>query len=204
MIIVSMIFGVMLSAARADIPLSERDALLAIIRYAAPEVREKWNGFPGGECGWDGIVCDADKRHVQKLFIYEAGLNRLAPEIGQLTALTALDLSANKLMELPAEIGQLPVLSVLWLDDNQLTELPPEIGRLSALTALYLENNQLTRLLAEIGRLSTLRYLSLYGNQLTDIPGEISRLTALTELGLSANKLKTLPPETGLVQKLDR
>ena len=50
------------------------------------------------------------------------GLTTLPPEIGQLTALTQLDLCDNQLTSLPPEIGQLTVLTQLDLSDNQLDE----------------------------------------------------------------------------------
>ena len=45
-------------------------------------------------------------------------------------------LSGNQLTTLPPEIGQLTALTRLNLFDNQLTTLPPEIGQLTALTEL--------------------------------------------------------------------
>jgi Leucine-rich repeat (LRR) protein len=41
---------------------------------------------------------------------------------------TQIDLSSNKLTELPKEIEKLTSLTYLYLHNNKLTELPKEIG----------------------------------------------------------------------------
>jgi len=91
----------------------------------------------------------------------------------------------NKLNILPAEIGNLTALTWLNLSSNKLTSLPSEIGNLSALTWLNLYYNQLTSLPPEIGDLTALTELRLAVNQLTSVPSEIGNLTVLTELFLS-------------------
>ena len=65
------------------------------------------------------------------------GLKTLRPErIENLTDLTGLDLSGNKLTALPPEIGNLTNLIYLALGNNQLTALPHEIGKLTNLWQL--------------------------------------------------------------------
>ena len=54
------------------------------------------------------------------------------------TNATVLDLSDNRLTELPGELGQLTNLTRLDLSHNQLTELPGELGQLTNLTRLGL------------------------------------------------------------------
>ena len=122
--------------------------------------------------------------------------------MGQLHALTKLNLINNQLEALPSEIGQLQALTKLNLINNQLEALPSEIGQLQALTKLDLSLNRLTVLLPEIGQLVALTELILWNNQLAAIPPEIGQLHALTELDLSANQLAVLPPEIGQLQAL--
>ncbi len=105
-----------------------------------------------------------------------------------------LDLSSLGLTTLPPEIGQLKALTLLNLHDNQLTMLSPEIGQLNALTELYLHNNQLTTLPPEIGQLKALTTLYLFDNkQLTTLPPEVGQLTNLTELFLHRNPGLAIP-----------
>ncbi len=73
---------------------------------------------------------------------------------------------------LPPEIGQLSALTALHLHNNQLRTLPPEIGQLSALTELYLDNNQLTTFPPEIGQLAELEVFTINGNPLQALPPE--------------------------------
>ena len=106
-----------------------------------------------------------------------------------------LDLSYNKLTQLPTEIGHLTLLTELSLFDNKLTQLPTEIGNLTNLTYLSLSNNQLTQLPREIGNLTQLTELYLYNNELTQLPSEIGQLTQLNYLDLFGNPIEnTLNP----------
>ncbi len=84
----------------------------------------------------------------------------------------SIDLSHQKLIELPAEIGKLSNLEYLYLNNNQLTSLPSDIGSLSNLKELNLDDNKLTSLPAEIGNLNKLKYLTLDKNQIKNLPVE--------------------------------
>jgi internalin A len=101
------------------------------------------------------------------------GLSSLPPEIGQLTALTALYLHSNQLSSLPPEIGQLTALTELSIAHNQLRNLPPEIGQLTALTELSLESNQLSSLPSQLQQCTTLRWLYLHDNPSLNLSSEV-------------------------------
>ena len=129
-------------------------------------------------------------------------LTQLPVEIGQLTQLTELNLSINKLIQLPVEIGQLTQLTTLHLYCNKLTHLPVEIEQLTQLTTLNLSFNKLTKLPVEIGQLTQLTTLYLYDNNITQLPVEIGNLSRLTTLYLQNNKLTHLPVEIGQLTQL--
>ena len=148
----------------------------------------------------------------------------IPPEIGDLTALTTLDLSSNYLSgSIPPEIGTLTSLTRLDLGTNSLSgiippaignlanliqfdaganllvgRIPAEIGSIANLTMAALQDNMLFgEIPAEIGNLASLTWLDLSGNRFTGIvPHEIGGLDVLTWLDLSANALTGPVPAT--------
>jgi Leucine-rich repeat (LRR) protein len=119
-------------------------------------------------------------------------LERMIPEEVEQAITTAKDNRATVLsfkhrnvFFLPDSIGNLTNLTELDLTSNRLTSIPQSIRNLTNLTELDLSNNQLTSIPEWIGNLTNLTYLSLSNNQLTSIPEWIGNLTNLTKLDLS-------------------
>ncbi len=180
--------------------------LQAWVELAAPEERE-------ARLEAMQRILSAKQTNSRGLELDGLGLSSIPAEIGNLTALTRLNLSYNQLTTLPAEIGNLTALRELYfLSDkfsapsryNQLTTLPTEIGNLTALRSLDLYDNRLITLPAEIGNLTALTRLNLSGNQLITLPAEIGNLPALTHLNLGGNRLITLPAEIGNLADLSQ
>ena len=121
---------------------ADEDTLRAM-RAASPALQEWW---PDGESprSWKGVRWSDDR--LQVLNFEGSKLEVLPPQIGQLQALTWLDLTnCRQLKELPREFGQLKALTKLALYKCPLKELPPEFGLLLALDWLDLEDcDQLT------------------------------------------------------------
>lgn len=69
----------------------------------------------------------------------------LADSIFELTQLEVLNLSNNRLINIPESIAKLSNLNGLYLNNNQITSLPRFIINLSNLTKLYLSNNQINK-----------------------------------------------------------
>ena len=130
-----------------------------------------------------------------ELFLERFGLQELPPEIGNLTNLQYIDLSANKLSSLPSEIGNLTSLQGLSLWKNQLHTLPSEIGNLRELLYINLGGNCLFSLPPEIGTISSLQQIDLYDNQLKVLPPEIGNLSSLQGINLDDNPLQSPPQE---------
>jgi internalin A len=124
-------------------------------------------------------------------------LTALPQAIGNLTSLINLDLYANRLTALPESMGNLTALTYLDLGVNQLIALPESMGNLTALTYLYLRRNQLTKVPESIGNLTNLTHLFVRGNQLTGLPDSMGNLTALIQLDLGDNQLTALPGAIG-------
>ena len=159
---------------------------------------------------WEGVTVTSGR--VTALEIdntgEEDGISGAIPtELGDLTALTSLDISYNQLSgAIPTQIGTLTALTSLDLSSNQLTgAIPTQIGSLMGLTALVLSGNELTGAIpTQLGSLNSLVDLGLGGNQLTGaIPTQLGSLTGLTFLDLSSNQLTgAIPTQIGSLTAL--
>lgn len=185
-----------------------------------------WNGPPGTECAWYGVLCDG-LGNVRELALPQNNLvGTLPASIGQLTSLRTLSLFGNQLSggippqlanlanlqslalsgnplsgSIPPELGDLQQLEVLGLSGNQLTgSIPAELGALASLTDLELGSNQLSgNIPAALGNLANLRFLNLASNQLSgEIPASLGDLAQLLLFDLGFNQLSgSIPPELG-------
>jgi len=189
-----------------EIPQSECEALVALYNGTdGPSwtVQTDWL-VTNTPCSWYGVTCYDS--HVTRVDFNNGGSGNnlsgdIPPIIEDLTLLTFLDFSYNKLESVPAEIGNLTNLTVLNLAKN-LSSLPAEIGNLTSLTWLSLYANQLSSLPAEIWTLTSLTVLDLAKNQLSSLPAEIGNLINLTELYLGKTRLNNLPAEIGKLTSL--
>ena len=123
-------------------------------------------------------------RNLQRLHLYVWPLppqlpprGVILPELGHLTSLRTLSISAHRQPgKIPPELGNLTNLEVLGLFGNDLSgEIPPELGNLSRLRVLNLGNNQLSgHIPPELGKLDQLVIMDLNSNQLMGrIPQEL-------------------------------
>lgn len=169
---------------------------------------------------WAGVTVSGAPARVTELAVprrWSGGDNtlrgRIPPELGLLSKLEVLDLSAHHELtgEIPGELGNLSSLKTLDLSENWLTgEIPRELGDLANLEFLRLEDNRLTGSIPrELGQLAKLRQLRMgswpsTGNQLTGaIPPELGQLASLELLSLSKNLLEgPIPPSLGSLANL--
>ena len=95
-----------------------------------------------------------------------------------------LDLSGNKLKELPAWLGELQYMQEFRASRNKLIAFPEAICRWRALKRLDLSRNALTALPKCMGQLKQLVSLDAWDNDLADFPKELSGMDALRFLDL--------------------
>ncbi len=117
-----------------------------------------------------------------------------------------LNLSGQKIQELPSELFELKNLKRLILDHNPLISLPSEISTFPQLELLSLAHVNLTELPCDFSNLSNLRYLDLSHNQIVTFPFPILQLRSLEQLILHHNLLRLLPSEISdltLLEHLD-
>ncbi|KAL4188366.1 hypothetical protein AMTRI_Chr08g202040 [Amborella trichopoda] len=136
-----------------------------------------------------GLLSSLQELHLS----YSAFLGSLPPVIANLTSLTILDLSFNKLTgAIPASLGRLIQLESLILKGNLfMAKIPYEIYKMSSLLHLDISFNNLKgEITPNIGNLIHLTFLDLGFNMLNgSMPDEIGQLEHLETLYLSGNIL---------------
>ncbi|CAI2331901.1 unnamed protein product [Caenorhabditis sp. 36 PRJEB53466] len=115
-----------------------------------------------------------------------------------------LQLKWTGLKKVPEEIEQLAeVLRNLELSENKIREIPPFIGLFTQLKQLHLSNNSLEFMPDEIGQMKKLEILNLAGNKLASLPGSIAGCTDLRTIDLSSNAFPTFPIEILICMQLE-
>ena len=184
-VVIAVLILIPVGFAHAQIPASERAALIAL--YNSTEGsnwtdNSGWLGPAGTECSWFGVDCRMFDSNPLDMYVY------------------GLDLSGNQLIgTIPPELGNLTNMRNLYLSWNELTgSIPPELGNLSNARYIELHTNHLTGSIpAGLGNLPLINYMHLCCNQLGgEIPVQLANLTTILPAGLdiSWNALHTDDP----------
>uniref|UniRef100_A0A2I3GS98 Leucine rich repeats and calponin homology domain containing 1 n=1 Tax=Nomascus leucogenys TaxID=61853 RepID=A0A2I3GS98_NOMLE len=112
-----------------------------------------------------------------------------------------IDLSKNRLIEVPMELCHFVSLEILNLYHNCIRVIPEAIVNLQMLTYLNLSRNQLSALPACLCGLP-LKVLIASNNKLGSLPEEIGQLKQLMELDVSCNEITALPQQIGQLKSL--
>lgn len=112
-----------------------------------------------------------------------------------------LDLSNNKLRDLPPQLGQFRRLKRLFLTNNCFDSVPAVLAQLPALEMVSFKGNGL-RQLPMAALPFTLKWLILTDNQLTELPEDFGRYHRLQKLALAGNQLSHLPESMQQCQQL--
>eukprot|EP00051_Salpingoeca_urceolata_P002016 m.46162 g.46162 ORF g.46162 m.46162 type:complete len:1441 (+) comp11833_c0_seq2:378-4700(+) len=172
---------------------------------------------PGGKRGIDDQLEDAEDTGILSLSGREL---RTLPDIADydLSELTEIDLSHNRLPKVPDAVADmleleklncfhnviatvpnlrsLQSLASLNLGRNLITTLPAHLCFVP-LRSLNLSSNRLSSLPAELRYLSHLRELDCSNNLLEELPDELTEMVELKDLNVSRNRLKALPNGVG-------
>ena len=196
----------LLSVSYAEIPFSEKEALIDIFNKTGGDQwikSETWKQEPDHVCSWEGVGCNPEQTHVIQLDLSFKGVTGNIPSsIANLSFLESLIFNDNKIESLPNEIEQLQNVKQINMGQNKLHEFPAGIVKLVNLTSLDLGLNQLEHLPIEIENLTHLVYLKLNGTLLKGIPPSIGKLINLEKLYLHENMIDHLPFEIGRLTKL--
>ncbi|KAG8095945.1 hypothetical protein GUJ93_ZPchr0013g37829 [Zizania palustris] len=118
-------------------------------------------------------------------------------------SLRILDLTNNKIVEIPEEVGRLVNMQRLVLAGNLIENISVNIGYLRNLKILMLDRNRISTLPEELGSLSNLQQLSISHNYLARLPKSVGSLHNMLLLNVSDNKLIALPESIGGCSSLE-
>jgi len=203
-------------AANANIPASERNALVALYTStngASWTNKAGWN-FAGFECFSFGVTCDATSSHVTQIklggnnltgtlpdlsafpelrlfYVNHNGLTGEIPSLAGLTKLATFDVSYNQLTGTIPLLSGLTKLNSFYVSSNQLTgPIPPSLSGLTNLAYFEANYNQLTGTIPlSLSGLTNLTYFYAYSNQLTGAIPDLSGLNALQYFRVGGNHL---------------
>ncbi|MCW1887236.1 leucine-rich repeat-containing serine/threonine-protein kinase [Luteolibacter flavescens] len=143
------------------------------------------------------------------------GLREFPREIFDLAdSLEVLNLSGNRLADLPDDLPRLGKLRILFCSENDFSHVPSVIAECAGLSMvgfksnsiarvealppslrwLILTDNRIEALPASIGNCRPLQKLMLSGNRLAGLPEEMAACTNLELIRLAANRFESLPP----------
>jgi len=131
------------------------------------------------------------------------GLTELPHEVFALAdTLEVLNLSGNRLCELPHQLSRLHKLQVLFASDNAFTALPEVLGDCPALHMVGFKANRMAHVPAA-ALPPALRWLTLTDNAIGHLPTELGQRPALQKLMLAGNQLTALPDSLQAAHKLE-
>lgn len=137
---------------------------------------------------------------VYRLDLSGQKLKEVPEGVFRLKNLNALDLSNNKLKELPERLRELKFLQEFRASKNKLAAVPKGFCELTHLKRLDLSRNALTGLPQCVGAFTELVSLDLWDNDLADFPEEMADMQALRYLDLRAIQFEV--PEMEHLQSL--
>ena len=194
-------------------PADDDRSILLQWRATNPWLQDFWSDLNAPLASWKGVTADKKNGRVVEIEIHspqrlivERLTGTVPAALGNLTALTALDLSGNWLNgTVPATLGNLSELTSFNLSGNALEgSVPATLGKLAALTELDISRNMLNGTLpATLGQLRALTSLRLDRNELNGTaPAAFETLLLLEKLDLSSNELRSLPASLGKLLSL--
>lgn len=131
------------------------------------------------------------------------GLTELPEEVFALAdTLEVLNLSGNRLRELPHQLSRLHKLQVLFASDNDFEVLPEVLGDYPALQMVGFKANRIAHVPAA-ALPPALRWLTLTDNAIGHLPTELGQRPALQKLMLAGNRLQALPDSLQSAQRLE-
>lgn len=124
---------------------------------------------------------------LKYLSLHDTNIRVISPDISKLINLEHLYMYSNRIKDFRA-CCNLPNLKKLDLSYNKIVEIPDEIDNLISLKKLSLEFNSISSISPNIGKLCNLKSLILFANYITSLPSELKNLK-LKNLYINFNEL---------------
>ena len=201
------------SSARAAIPDSERQALLDL--YASTDgdqwtQNDNWNGPPGTECTWFGVVCDDAGAHVTDLSFgvdYGYGLGNnlqgtLPASLSDLTELVSLELALNPLSGPLPSLQRMSHLEIVDIGQDGLSGQFPDLGGLSSLEYFLAEGNLFEGPIPPLTGLDSLEGFDIDNNYVAGPFPDLSGAPALATFSARMNRLTGPMPSLTMLTQL--
>ncbi len=116
--------------------------------------------------------------------------------------LEILNLTGNRLSDLPGDFPRLRKLRIFFCSDNQFTHLPAVLGACPELEMIGFKANRIGRIHPDAFP-ERLRWLILTDNRLETLPASIGSRPRLQKLMLAGNRLQNLPDEMAACVNLE-
>lgn len=104
---------------------------------------------------------EKEAKRTKVFLLRNAGLPICPRRLPYMSSLREVDLSSNRIVEMPFDIGELHKLRILNLSYNFLASLPPSIGDLVILRQLNVAHNVMESLPEQVGELKRLEVCAL-------------------------------------------
>ena len=132
-----------------------------------------------------------------------SGIQDLTEWFGELTKISNLQLTYNRLAKLPQNIGNLSLLSGSFnASYNYIDSVPDSFGNLNLSWTLDFSSNRIASMSGSIGKLTNIQILYLQNNKLSSLPSGIGDMSNLLILDLTNNRLTGFPDDFGKLPKL--
>ncbi|XP_028142541.1 leucine-rich repeat-containing protein 40-like isoform X2 [Diabrotica virgifera virgifera] len=117
--------------------------------------------------------------------------------------LTELNMSCNRISNVPEFLMDLTKLKFCDLSKNQLEDLPDSLSSLVYIRELILSNNRFKKIPNCIFQMVGIEILLMNDNNIEEIPiDNLKMLTRIATLDLSNNSINYVPPELGNIKQL--
>lgn len=117
-------------------------------------------------------------------------------QLSDLYLIKVLNLSSNKISQLPHDIKYLVNLTELHIPNNLIMTIPESIQYLESLQVLDVSSNKLRNLTPSLGKLKNLRKLSITDNtELDELCSELCLATNIVQIELDGSQFKFPPSE---------